>query len=61
MNEPVLAAVHVCKSCGAAQERAEIIPEAVISGVIPCPNCGRMSCLNLEIIELSGKRPPTRN
>ena len=61
MNETPLIAVHLCKFCGAAIERAMIAPEALISGVISCPKCGRESALNLEIIEPSVKRPPTRD
>jgi enterochelin esterase-like enzyme/predicted RNA-binding Zn-ribbon protein involved in translation (DUF1610 family) len=57
-NESI--AAHVCKSCGAAIERAAIAPEALISGVIPCPKCGHESSLNLEIIGPSGRRPPGR-
>ena len=61
MNETTLLAVHLCKSCGAATERVQIAPEALISGVIQCPICSRESALNLEIIEPSVKRPPTRD
>jgi predicted RNA-binding Zn-ribbon protein involved in translation (DUF1610 family) len=61
MNDTLLTAVHICKSCGAAVERAQIAPEALISGFIPCPKCGRESAVNLEIIEPSAKRPPSRD
>jgi DNA-directed RNA polymerase subunit RPC12/RpoP len=61
MNDTGLAAVHICKSCGAAIERDQISPEALISGVIRCPKCGHESALNLEIIEPSAKRPPSRD
>ena len=61
MNDSVLTAVHLCKSCGAATERAQIPPESLISGVIPCAKCGHESALNLEIIEPSAKRPPSRD
>ena len=60
MNDTGLTAVHICKSCGAAIERAQIAPEALISGIIPCPMCGHESALNLEIIEPSAKPPPSR-
>ena len=60
MKDTGLTAVHICKSCGAAIEQFEVLPESLISGVIQCPKCGHESALNLEIIEPASKRPPAR-
>lgn len=59
-NDSKLIAVHVCKSCGAKMDRAWIAPEAIISGVIPCKECGVQAALNLEVRGVTTKLPPGR-
>jgi DNA-directed RNA polymerase subunit RPC12/RpoP len=53
-----LVAVHVCKTCGANLERAQVQPEDLLSGLISCPNCGKAGPLNIEIVGPTKKRPP---
>ena len=57
-EEGKLVAVHVCKACGAALERAQVQPEDLLSGLISCPNCGKAGPLNIEIVGPTKKRPP---
>lgn len=53
--------VHVCVHCGSAIRREELEGRGHTTGIFPCPKCGVEGPLNLEIREVNGSEPTTRN